>query len=570
MGGTTHTGSCTQKMLLLVFFSFLAFVLTAQDLERLDWDRPVRLTSGLGLQTTFYRVSEIPYRRQPFNWSLSGTPVLHIYGLSLPFSFYVSNQQLGFQQPFNQFGISPTYKWATVHLGYSSVRFSDYTLAGRRFLGVGTELNPGKLRLGFIYGRFQKAVEQDSIVRATPETYLGGVPNGAFARKGYAAKLGFGTERSYVDLIYMQAADDSTSLVTPLSLEELKPEKNTAVGIRHRIGSKSGVYWESDAALSFYTRDVNGEPADSSDIPAFLYRLFNPKLSSQIFYAANTRVGYDSKTVKTLLRYRRISRDFRTMGAYYFQTDLEEVAVQLGSSLFKRKVQWRGNLGLQRNNLSENRAHTTRRVIASLYTGVQVSPRLRSDIVYSNFGITQRPQHPWVDSIRIDQVLENWQVSANYAIPSARPQSVMVQFNTQHLAPRDPVALVNEMRAINTTVVYTISLPDLQMNLSLLGQGIWTIQDVGTTRSTGGGATVAKAFVQGKLNTQAGLRIFNTSFAELEGGLTVSADGGVNYRITDHWSIATNLRLTSSAGSGQHPGQKFNETLITLNSQFQF
>ncbi len=559
--------SCLMSMCIFLFST-----LAAQDLANLDMKNPVRLSSGIAVQTSFYSVSEIPYRRQPFNWSLSGTPVLHLYGMSMPFSFYVSNQQLGFQQPFNQFGISPRYKWITGHLGYSSVRFSDYTLAGRRFLGAGAEMNPGRLRLGFVYGRFQKPVEQDSVVQATPQGYLSGVPNGAFARKGYAVKVGIGKDKNFFDLVYMRAADDTNSLNLPLSLETLAPERNQAMGFRHRFSGKSGLYWESDAALSFYTRNDQAEPLDTNDIPLFLYRWFDPKLTSQLTYAANSRLGLDGKNVKSSIRYRRISRDFKTMGAYYFQTDLEEYALQVGTGLWKKRLQLRGNIGIQRNNLGEQRQHTTRRVIASLYAGAQITRRLRSDVLFSNFGITQRPTLMGLsDSIRIDQVLQSWQISANYQIPSSRPQSVTLQFNTQNLAPREAgSAAVIEMKAINTTGIYTITLPTEQLSFSVVGQGLWNKQINGTLSSIGGGITASKGFSKGKLNTQAGLRIFNTSYAELEGGATTSIDAGVTYRVNAQWSTQANIRYVTSAGSGQIPGQPFNESLITLSSQLHF
>jgi hypothetical protein len=559
------------------FFVCLACILAAvvtqsQNLENLGDQTPVRLTSGFALQTTFYSVSEIPYRRQPFNWSFSGTPVLHLYGVSLPFTFYLSNQQLGFQQPFNQFGISPTYKWATAHLGYSSVRFSDYTLAGRRFLGAGAELNPGKWRMGFVYGRFQKAVEQDSVVQATPESYLSGIPNGSFARKGYAAKVGYGTEQNYFDILFLKAQDDTNSIQKQLSMEVLQPESNKAIGIKHRFSGKSGIFWESDAAISFYTRDVDAEPIDTNDVPNFLYKIFDPKLTSQLLYAATTRAGYEGKQLKTSIRYRRISQDFKTMGAYYFQTDLEEYAVQFGTGLLKKKLHLRGNLGVQRNNLGDNRRHTTKRVFASFYAGAQFTPRLRAVVLFSNFGISQRPQQPGLaDSIRIDQVLSSWQFSGSYQIPSKRPQSISLQVSTQDLAPRE-VGLTNvsEMSAVNGTAVYTISMPLIQLNIALVGQSITNKQPIGTLRSSGGGATVSKGLAKGKLSTQAGLRFFNTRFEEKDGNGTVTFDAGLNYRITQAWTARANLRYTSSDSSGQVPDVSFNETMVTLGSQFHF
>jgi hypothetical protein len=246
--------------------------------------------------------------------------------------------------------------------------------------------------------------------------------------------------------------------------------------------------------------------------------------------------------------------------------------VQIGIGLFNKKLQVRGNFGVQRNNLGEQRAHTTKRIIASLYAGTQLSRYLRCDVVFSNFGITHRPTIAGLsDSIRIDQVLSAWQVSANYQLPVARPQTFTVQFSTQKLAPRGAgSAAVTEMNSVNSTFIYTLSLPDHQLNFSVLGQGLWNTQANGTLSSVGGGLTVSKGFAKGKLNTQAGIRLFNTSYAELKGGRTTSIDAGLQYRVTPQWSTSANLKYVISDGSGQVPGQVFNESLITLTSQLHF
>jgi len=40
--------------------------------------------------------------------------------VSYSFSYIFSNQQSSFQQPFNQYGLHPTYKWITGHIGYAA------------------------------------------------------------------------------------------------------------------------------------------------------------------------------------------------------------------------------------------------------------------------------------------------------------------------------------------------------------------------------------------------------------------------------------------------------------------
>ncbi|MEP6612055.1 MAG: hypothetical protein ABJA76_09230, partial [Mucilaginibacter sp.] len=200
------------------------FNANAQDIGNIGTQKPVTIqgTFGMGLGT--YSSSGIDPREHSFNYLFSGTPIVTIYGVSFPFSIVVSDQQRGFRQPFNQYGISPTYKWVTVHAGWQSIQWSPFTLAGYNFLGGGVEVNPGKLRFGFIYGRFNKAIEQDAQQPLSFQTP-------AYKRTGYSVKLGYGTERNHLDITMLNAKDDANSLKsTPISTE-LAPAENLVLGI---------------------------------------------------------------------------------------------------------------------------------------------------------------------------------------------------------------------------------------------------------------------------------------------------------------------------------------------------
>jgi len=142
-----------------------------------------------------------------------------------------------------------TYKWATVHAGYRNVNFSPFTLAGHTFLGGGVELNPGKLRLGAVYGRFNKAI---SSTLAEPDI----LPS--YKRTGYAVKVGYGKPGNYIDLVMLRAADDSASIqnVVPTAEQTVKPAENLVVGATSRLLILKHITVELDAAVSAYTRDV--------------------------------------------------------------------------------------------------------------------------------------------------------------------------------------------------------------------------------------------------------------------------------------------------------------------------
>ncbi|HEX2970287.1 MAG TPA: hypothetical protein VHO46_14405, partial [Bacteroidales bacterium] len=132
---------------------------SGQDIESIGKEHPLKINGGLSANQIFYDAAGSESRRKQYTYYLAGNLVFNLYGWSVPFSYTYSNQQSSFQQPFNQYGLHPRYKWITAHIGYSSMTFSPYTLNGHQFMGAGVELTPGsKFRFSAMYGRLQKAV----------------------------------------------------------------------------------------------------------------------------------------------------------------------------------------------------------------------------------------------------------------------------------------------------------------------------------------------------------------------------------------------------------------------------
>src|SRR6478736_8024919 len=165
----------------LLFFVSSVTISAAQSLDNLAEKDPVKINGGLSLSQIGYTANGIENRRDPYSYFLTGNVNLSIYGWSIPFSFALSNQNRSFQQPFNQFGLHPTYKWATAHVGYANMTFSPYTLSGHIFRGIGVDLSPGKFHFAAMYGNLQRAVPWDSINSR----------KAAFRRDGFGIKTGY-------------------------------------------------------------------------------------------------------------------------------------------------------------------------------------------------------------------------------------------------------------------------------------------------------------------------------------------------------------------------------------------
>ena len=402
----------------------------AQDIQQLVKQKPIVISGSLGLGIGTYSSSGIPARQRAFSYLFNGAPSLSLYGVAFPFSVVVSDQQRGFTQPFNQYGISPTYKWVTIHAGWQSLQWSPYTLAGYNFLGGGAELNPGKLRFGFIYGRFNKAIEEDPL----RITSFSQTP--AYRRIGLSTKIGYGTERNHLDLTLLKAKDQVGSLANRPTSFNLTPGENLVLGVSGKFSFLKHFVVGFDAAGSLYTRNLLADTVGNLQLNRlnFIKGLVHLNASTQFLTAGNTSLGYQAKNYNVLVRYKRIDPDFKSMGAYYFENDVQNYTVEGGVKLLKGLMQVNGTFGLQNDNLLHDKAYQSNRKIGSVNANYN-KPNYGIDVRYSNYGITQdRGLNPIVDTLRVAKTNHNLNAMLRYSITdSLLSHSFILVANLQSL-----------------------------------------------------------------------------------------------------------------------------------------
>lgn len=371
----------------------------------------VKVSGGLNAYAGFYASNGIQARNQAAPFGLSGQLTIVLpQGINIPITAVLGNQGASFsvRQPFNQFGLSPTYKWITVHGGYRNVTFSPFTLAGHTFLGGGVELNPGKLRLGAIYGKFNNAISGTLADANVLPSY---------GRTGYAVKVGYGKPGNYIDLTMLRAKDDSSSIasVPESATQTVKPAENLVVGITSRLLIVKVFTVELDAALSAYTRDLRaGQVAAEGTNPVvrLFGKLYTPRLSTQLTQAVQASVGYRDSWGSLKLQYKRIDPNFQTMGAYYFQSDIESYAIAPTVNLLENKLRLAGSYGVQFDNLANSRNVRTGRTIGSLLVSYNPATKFGFDLQLSNYGISQQAGlRPVIDTLRLAQ--NNLSATAN-------------------------------------------------------------------------------------------------------------------------------------------------------------
>lgn len=529
--------------------------------------KPVTFHGSIGLNLVGYGVSGIPGRADPFSGVLSANATLTIYNIEIPFSFALSGNQKSYAQSFNQFGISPRWKWITLHGGYRNITFSDYTLAGHTFLGAGIELTPGIFRFGFIWGRFERKTT------TSPVFETDSLPH--FARRGFAVKVGVGSEKNFVDLILLRIHDDSTSLKQPDSLIGRSPEQNVVAGINTRFTITKKLVWETEGAVSLYTTNMKAatfEDIENNSTLRSLNRFFGINQSTEYFYAIRSSLRYMEKYWSLKLEYKRIEPNYRSMGAYFFNCDLENFTIQPTLQLFKRKLIMSGGLGFQRDNLWVTKKATSYRTIGNANISWNPISKFGINASYSNYTITQTAGRlPLIDSTMVTQATHNL---------SASPRLLFINRKTSHMI----MAIYNLAMFIDKNrfkseytqftnhtamLLYTIGLLPSRWSLNIGATCIITQNYLGDQTGIGGSFGVSKALFKDKLSLSWNNSLMRSNSPQLP-GWTFNSNLIALYMITSHHSFRFNIYLTGNQGDPGSVNTSFNELKGDLTYVYTF
>ena len=326
----------------------LSLSIQAQDFSNLKHEKPVTFHGNIGGGANFYHSNEDYQTRDPFSWNLYGGFTPTVYGFSLPFSFVVTQYTRSYTAPFSQFGISPSYKWAKLLLGYRSISFSPLVFDGQSFRGAGVELSPKRFYFAAFYGRLNKAISED--------TTFGHLLEPRYARMGYGVKIGIGGDFENVSLELFHAKDDSGSIRRLHdSLTTVLPEENTVVGSSWTFTLFKRVVFSGNAAVSLLNRDLSYDRLDSIanvKIPSGVASVQPVNYSSVVSFSGQAQLFMMLRNLNVSMGYRRVQPDFKSLGVPYMLDDIEMINGSLGTSALKGKVNMNAAFTTQHNNLS--------------------------------------------------------------------------------------------------------------------------------------------------------------------------------------------------------------------------
>ncbi|MDR3060944.1 MAG: hypothetical protein LBU57_02380, partial [Dysgonamonadaceae bacterium] len=324
--------------------------------ELISKDKLLKLSGGFSSSVVTYSGTE-PSQRDPFVYYLNGNINLNIAGLlDLPFSFNFTNSGSNYTYPSmpNRLALHPVYKSLTGHFGDVSMNFSPYTLNGHQFTGAGLEFRPeSPLKIAVMYGRLQKAVEYGSGNDLVPAAYK---------RTGTGVKLEYEKPKYRLGISLFSASDDENSLaaILPDSLDT-RPQSNVAGSLSAALSLIPNMQLAMEYGVSLLNRDTRVQGNDTANT-----RYNALKMSLNYTFEKNT-VG---------IGYERIDPGYKTLGAYFFNNDLENITLNYARPFFNNKATIALSGGIEHDDLDRVKESRTRRFVVSGDVNYTPSERL--------------------------------------------------------------------------------------------------------------------------------------------------------------------------------------------------
>jgi len=573
-----------------IFFPllFLTIALSAQDLTNIKDLKPFHISGSIGCSYTATITNDSNRVPMPNFWNANANLNIEVYGISIPLSAVVTNGSMNFSNSFNQFGLSPQYKWITVHGGYRQYSYSPFTVSGQTFLGGGIDLHPKWLRLGFFMGRLRKATMLDTSLysQTIPGSYPLNVNSvngtnyysqaGGYSRWGWGAKLGFGKETNFVDFILFKASDHENSLTDTFSLKRLMPERDLVLGINSFQKMGKHITFSCDAAVSAYTYNSYDDSIPLNDnVPAlqFLQKLIHYNLTTQLQWAGDVNFGYTLKNFSIQTQYKHIDPYYKSMGIVSTTSDVESFTFQPIWTLFKKKLRFTNMFQFQHDNLNHYKMLTTNRLMLNSALSINLSNKWGIDISYNNYGMTQKKTNSLVpDSISVSQKSNTISIVPRYIFVTSTHTDVvsLVTSYTDMKSGGQMNKNAGDLINVYSTLNNTLSLSKSGWSI-ISGLNYNSAKNVlNTLNSFGIIAGVSKSLIKNTLAINNNNTLLWNYIDNKANGNTVSIDLTINYIFLKKHNLSLGYNYVYSPANGIYNATNFSQSRIMISYQYIF
>ena len=449
-------------------------------------------------------------------------------GIAFPFS--VSYRQSGgnFSHPFNRFTVAPSYKWASLQVGTTSMYFSPYTLAGVPIQGLGLQLTPGPLSMSMVYGKMRNF----NIIEPQDATEV--LILDSYDRKATGLKIGYVADRVGIELMGLKVKDSGVS-ADSLS----RPADNLVIGSTLSLALIKNLRIKVNAAASGITNDLETQDLALSDQLEGLNSLLEINASSRLNFAGDASLDYNQSKWGLGLRYKRIEPLFESLGTSFFLTDVSQYKWYGNLNLMKNKLRLSGSFGVEQNNIKNNRLENNTRTIGSLSVILTAAKNLQFTANYFNYQKNSEPNLiEFSDTLRYTVVTRTGYLSTRVGIynTSSASHNLLLSANWQRVNDQSPIQnLGTDILNTGYSIRYQYRFKPLKLNTSI-GWRFSSLNLIDRTRSRYGLLfNVSKPFLGEKLRTSFSSNYF---FNDIDG----KRDGN-NFRLMSRLAYAFNKRM---------------------------
>jgi hypothetical protein len=560
-----------QKILLWLYVVFVCFVYKtgyAQDVDLENFYKPNFKVTGNVNANMMYYTSNMQNEREPFTYLLSGNLNISAFNFSVPLFYSITNQgnNLGYTAPFdfNRLSIMPKYKWVKAYIGNVSMTFSPYTLSGFPFKGVGLELTPrSPFKISLMGGQLLKAVSE--------EEALGGIP--VYERFGYGAKIGFEQQRYKIGWIGFYAKDNINSL-NMVTDKGVTPKENFVNSLIFSTSLVKNLNLNVEYALSVLTDDTRAPRISGGD---FRDKLFSSKESTSFLNALNVNFDYNIQKSIVGITYERIDPNYNTLGALYFNNDLENIALRFSRPFYQDRITVSTSLGYQRDDLERVKKQDTKRVVGSINMNYRVTDQINITGSYSNFStytnkkldqfeLINNPNVVQSDTLDYRQLSQNANVNMSYSFGKKRNQNLNFNYSIAGQA-NEQGGIIRRGQAStvqNYNVAHSVNFMETKIGLN--SSLNYTSNQVSQNSNSSIGASVgaSKKLFKDKLNTNFGV-LYNNSQGNTNSSSVFGVKFNNSYMLLDkhnfNMSVISMFRSSSNA-------KKLNDLNATLNYSY--
>jgi len=527
------------------------------------FQKPFLINGGLSLNSVYTENwGEGATNPQPFSWIATGNINLTLFGVAMPFSFNYSNRKVQYSNPsfkFNRFALHPKYKAWTLHAGDLSTTFSPYTLNGYQYTGAGVEYNKGKWQAQALYGRFVKAVKEDSLISPS------------FRRLGWGTKVAYSDSGRKIGVSVFHAKDNVGSIPYPVLNKNaaITPMEGTAFAVEGSYPVMKNLLVNFEYSTSILTKDLRLSSDTITNRSSFLKQLVGSANSSTaIYHAIKAGFSYSIAQSAIGINYERVDPGYQTLGAYYFTNDFENITANFAQNMLKGKITTSINAGIQKDDLNNAKQSRMQRLLLSGNVAIRPSQKLNIGLSYSNQQaytflrsgfeqINQVTPYQNLDTLNFTQLSQNAGLNCNYTLRQDKKQTQLISFNCNYMESANKkgeiIRLGDVTRFLNGNAGHTLTLSEIGFTIAT---GVnFSYNYAATISGVTWGPTInlSKLFFKKILRTNCGVA-YNTSSSlgksisifNLRGGASAVIAKKHNLNMSIVWQNKTSNELAST------------------------